>query len=508
MKGLFKVLEDRRLQEVSKSLDTVHRSSLIIPIIKGSQTSCSFLNHFYIKRGYKRVTLKLTPYTTKGEPIASNSYVIDKPRVYKFDLDSVIDNERISCFQVEFFCTENLYIPFPAVIINHESETSHNIVHSYNRILNDFTEYKKIIATNTKESGFEYINSGQYSTFIQFQTGINILNASEDIGIEIYEKSSKDAVWNGKLKATEFQSAMTSNTFILNEIFNDLPKSDEVGKYMIKIQQPQQTMFYGRLLAGIIQKNGLAFSANHSYYDSSNTYEYFSGKVSYRTYPYDNKAKNSIIVYPISSPSRGKLSIYANCESNGRILSHLIYEKKYNTNNGTLKIVLNDFVNSKAHDNVETVSVVYSATDENGAPTRFNHQLCYGDKKGTINSSINVSLINEGVPQYKKQKYQSWLQVINKKNYITYTAVCLNDCPIFSESESIKLDIRYFSLQGLFKQESIQLAPLEKYEIDVSSECDEENLWVEVSSEQRGGFTIYTYHKNIESSCCSGEHSF
>ena len=44
---------------------------------------------------------------------------------------------KVKNFLIDFFSERNLFIPFPAVIITHVGKNFCNVVHSYNRILND-----------------------------------------------------------------------------------------------------------------------------------------------------------------------------------------------------------------------------------------------------------------------------------------------------------------------------------------------------------------------------------
>ena len=73
--------------------------------------------------------------------------------------------------------------------------------------------------------------------------------------------------------------------------------------------KPEQSLFYGRLLAGKINRKTKSFSANHSYYDSSSNREYFKNNISMRAYPFFNNCLNKITMYPIMSPSTLEISV-------------------------------------------------------------------------------------------------------------------------------------------------------------------------------------------------------
>ena len=91
---------------------------------------------------------------------------------------------------------------------------------------------------------------------------------------------------------------LTNKNIFLSNYFNKLNRKNTI----LKVLQPEQSLFYGRLFAGKIDKKTRAFSANHSYYDSSSTKEYFNNKLSMRAYPFFNNCMNKIVMYPIMSP--------------------------------------------------------------------------------------------------------------------------------------------------------------------------------------------------------------
>jgi hypothetical protein len=114
---------------------------------------------------------------------------------------------------------------------------------------------------------------------------------------------------------------LTNKNYFLSDIFN---KELSEGT-ILKILQPKQSLFYGRLLSGVMNRKTKSFSANHSYYDSSPTEEYFENSQSYRTYPYFPDCQNGITMYPIMSPSTLDIHI----ELSG-------YDKKYRSEAKTI----------------------------------------------------------------------------------------------------------------------------------------------------------------------------
>lgn len=508
MKAYKEVLKDQLKYHKNPNVNTVHRSSLLVPVIPDHETSISFLNHFLIKRGYESVSLKVTPYGKNGSPLPSNTYLINEPRVYSINLSSEFNNSEVSSYQAEFFCAENLFIPFPAVMVNHTGAQGVNICHSYNRVLNDLTEFSKVSSISVKESSFEFVNNSFQSTFVVFHTGLQGIATEDKLEFELLDLSG-DVVWTGSLDGISFNSPMTSYFINLHSAFDDLPVVEQKAQYTIKVKQPEQFMFYGRLLAGIAAKGNTAISANHSYYDSSATEEYFDGVQVFRTYPYSQNGLNTIVLYPISSPTSGIVRLVANHGSFPNSESTLLLEEDYHSNGKIINLSVDQLVSSKGLDNVKTFSLIYDATDDKGAPTRLNHQLCYGSNKESLSSSINVSLSSLDVPVYEKKIYVSWIQVLNDPDYDTYTSICFNDAGDQSAFKQSDLKISYFDSTGLLLEQSVKLSPLDSILLDSASRLSKDKyLWITAESSDRGGFSLYTYHCHKVTGHCSGEHGF
>lgn len=510
MKPLKEVLKDQKLYHESPDINTVHRSSLIVPKIKGFKTYISFLNHFLIKRGYESVNLKITPYTQKGSPLDSQSLEITKPKVYTFHLDNLIDSKEISSFEIEFLSSKNLFIPFCAVIVNHLSENCINSVHSYNRTLNDLRENEKISKINVKEASFEYLNNEKNGTFLVFQRGFssNEMN-NKTLEFELYKNEVQKPIWKSSLNLSEKNRPMTSNLIRLNELFDDLPLTNSKSSFSLKIKQPKQFFFYGRLLAGLFSKEDNSFSANHSYYDNSSFEEYFENQESFRTFPFFEDKTNDIIIHPVMSPTLGKLLISLNYYSDNNLKNIVVVDEEYKDNNKIYHFELNEIIKKIKISNIKTFTVHFIADDEHKPPTRFSIQLSYGCLDGGLNSSINATLTNKSVNSYKKKKYISWIQVVNHHEYDSNTAICFNDA--YEKGINLTkfpITIKKYSSNGLIDEESIFLKPTDSYFVKPSPSEKDTFIWVTAESKIKGPLNIYTFHTNKKTFHSSGEHNF
>ncbi|MCE9599001.1 MAG: hypothetical protein K8S54_13635 [Spirochaetia bacterium] len=275
MKPIHEVEETRKKYHLYPNKNTVHRSSLMAPAIAGCDVYISFLNHFLLKRGYQSVALKITAVGRQGNLLDSITFDVKDPIVYTFNLSRLFAEKNPENFLVEFFSDKNLFIPFPAVMVNHVGKDFVNVVHSYNRVLNDIFENDSVNKTQVAEASIDVVCDSTYDTFVTFATGIVSVRDSLRLSYAEKNKSVQGAL------AIDLPR-LSSKSYFLSEVIPDL-KNSKGG--VIKLSQPVQSMFYGRLLAGIVNRQTGAFSANHSYYDSSAVAEYFPDPDSYRTYP-------------------------------------------------------------------------------------------------------------------------------------------------------------------------------------------------------------------------------
>ena len=170
------------------------------------------------------------------------------------------------------------------------------------------------------------------------------------------------------------QKKLTNKNYYVSEIFPDSLNSNEIYyNAILSISQPQQQMFYGRLLSGIIEKKTKAFSANHSYYDSSTTEEYFDNSISQRTYPFFKDYFNGVSFYPIMSPS--ELNIHIEYSLNGSKIKSKSWPLK-SPGNKPLNLNINEIIGEKNKEFVSAFNVVATSSNKK-IPTRVNHQIQY-----------------------------------------------------------------------------------------------------------------------------------
>lgn len=500
MKQLKEVELTRHTYHKDPTLNSVHRSSLLVPEIPDTQVDISFLNHFLLKRNYLKVACRITAIDTSGKKIESRLYDIDKPIVYTITLSGMVD-KPVSNYLVEFFAAENLFIPYPAVMVNHRGNGFINQVHSFNRVVNDIFEDEEVNSKQVKESSVDMVLDNNKDTFFLFSAGPMPCNGDFEVEIDTKEGTYKKLY---KLNLPRFGLQQIS----IKDLFKEIPNGT-AG--IIKAQQPRQLLFYGRMLAGQIHKDG-AFSANHSYYDSSTVGEYWDDlRPSSRFYPFFDKLQNIIKLYPIQSPSDLSFSIglYSN---DGSKLGEFEVGQLQSPSNNFLDINVNSIItrNNLVPNNISTFSVI--ANVKTGKmPTRIGHQLVYG--AGGLDSSVAVSLFNPNVFTPKNKPSFVWGQLITGAEYESFVGI-VSDPAKNPEIKKHEFIIKFFGNQGQLAERNwiILNGTAKKFEVskELKNELDSHTLqyvWCTIESEIPG-LNFYTVSCNNITKHCSGEHGF
>ena len=497
MKGFLDVEKVRREQYSNSLINSNHRSSLLVPALPNSEASISFLNHFLLKRNISSVACKITAISQTGKKISSRLLEINEPRVHSIYLQDYFD-ESAACFLVEFFSSKNLFIPFPAVMINHKCVDSISSVHSFNRVLNDVFEDEEINSIHVSEaaidlvanpdlSGFFVISSGPFD--LRGEVALKFVNSEIELNHVLYVDIPR----------------LTQQMFLINDLVPSWPKTGGT----LLINQPKQPLFYGRLFVGQIAPNG-SFVGNHSYYDSSNVAgEYWpDGRPSWRTYPIIDGLDVLVRAYPIMSPSSIVIYLVFNRNDGSTIGSSNELTIK-SPHGDSLEIDIRTIAKSNGIDLLQATSfTVYASPESGNAPSRLNHQIVY--KKDAIESSINASLFNYHVFHSATNLRTFWGQLINSENCETWLSIT-NDS---KEELPSKVDVKFYSEAGLFATKSLDVsshgaATINATEFFASTDIKPQGEFVWYMLESANHFlTGFSITRHLVSNHCTGEHSF
>lgn len=398
MKRFKEVEATRRAYHQDAGLNSVHRSSLLVPEMPGAEAEISFVNHFLIKRGYGNVACRVTAIDPEGRRLESRLHPITEPRVYTVPLSGMVA-DPVATYLVEFFAAENLFIPFPAVMVNHRGPGFLNTVHAYNRVLNDVFEDDAVNAVKVREASIDTAADAETDTFVLFSAGQSACRG--EVEIELLTEAGRHAA-TVPVEVPRFANRRISLREALPGLAPGTPG-------VLKVRQPAQFLFYGRMLAGQRRSDG-AFTANHSYYDSSETEEYWEdGRPSARRYPFFAELENRIRMYPVMS--RGVLRVGLDLHGrDGALLAELPAGELESPGARYLDVSVNRLAEERgiAPGDVSAFAVRAEAA-RGGVPTRVNHQLVQG--AGGLQASINVSLHNPNVFTPEGKTGFTWGQV-------------------------------------------------------------------------------------------------
>jgi hypothetical protein len=477
--------------------NSVHRSSLLVPTMENTDVEISFLNHFLIKRNYANVACRVTAVDSEGMRIEARLFPITEPKVYTLPLSRVFGAKAV-CFLVDFFAANNLFIPFPAVMINHRGEGFVNVVHSYNRVLNDVFENDEINwAAQPIEASIDADCSDQVSGFCLIASGIYPVKG--DITLDVMAEDER-------LEAVIPVDIPRLNNHLIN--YRDLFEAGKNGT--LRIHQPPQEMFYSRLFSGRHRADGV-FTANHSYYDSSVAPEYWNDqRASYRAYPYFPNLNTRIRAYPVMAPGTLSFDIGFH-KKDGTEITRVSVGELQNPNPPFLEARIDNIVSSANLDPSDVGTfIVYATPTDGNTPTRINHQLLYGDE---LFSSINISLKNDNNFAPNNKAGLTWGQAVSGGASDGYLGIT-GDNPSGPDAE---VDLTIYDINGKIAQRTHCLpsggsiiVDLEK-ELGRKPEAEEDgngtNYWY-VARSSRTDLTAISLSHHISQKQFTGEHGF
>ena len=504
MKSFKEVEAARRAYHRDGSLNSVHRSSLTVPEIDGSEVDLSFVNHFLLKRGYRNIGCRVTALDPDGQRIESRLLTVSEPRVYTLKLTGMV-REPVDGYLVEFFAAENLYIPFPAAMVNHRGPTHLNTVHSYNRVLNDVFEDDAINATQVREASIDVRVDADTDTFALFTAGPQPCRGS--LGVEL---ATGAGVHRSEIELDV--PRLCSRDISLRRCFPDLP---ETASGTLKLDPPPQFLFYGRMLTGMRRDDG-AFSANHSYYDSSTSEEYWDDdRPSTRLYPFFAGLENRVRMYPIMSPGRLAVSVEL-FQADGERMSAAPIGELASPGGAPLDCSVNAICARQGIDRDAVVAFSVRTVPAGGnTPTRVNHQLVHGPLSGDgLSASVNVSLNNPNIFMPDGKTGFAWGQA-PVGDAVESTLGLVGNVP---DGKPCPLKLTFYDEQGELGARRFELEPGGAVRIDPAEALgwrggggtdtgDVSYLWYTAEA-PRPDLTGYVVSRHKAASHYSGEHSF
>lgn len=309
------------LQNTSSSQDPIAvkpilRTSSIFPVFQeeGITTRLLFMGYWFVKRNIESLTQITSLRDANGKLLTRQVSPLTETKAYRIELSELLGlagkdpNENFKgTIELEFYSLQNLFFPFPAVVVNYYGDNFSTVVHTAQRVYNNYEDMLANGETKVPEAGFNIYANDDYEPFVTMINGPEMCPNSH-LHIECFNCNGhvmKETLLLGDLQPYSMR------TLPLTEL---LPLKSFLGNHVgtMRISFDVRWVF-PRLLVGNRQKNPPALAITHTYYDctraaSTSDYwyahndEWYTASLMLPICAQDN-AQTKFYFYPIYSPS-------------------------------------------------------------------------------------------------------------------------------------------------------------------------------------------------------------
>jgi hypothetical protein len=243
------------------------RSSAIFPMIRmpGISSRLLFMGYWILKRQIREIATVITLRSAKGLLLHRASFTIVEPKTYRVELDELLNDNKpfLGTLEVEFFSTVHLVFPFPAVVINYYGPTFSSVVHTAQRVYNDFEDLMRNSQTSVPEAGFNIYADDHREPFIGLINGPEA-TAESPFDLQYFNSDGEILTHTlslGPLAPYEFRMIYPGREIDLQSF---LKGNVGTAKARFKVN-----WIFPRLVVGNIDHAQSALAITHTYYDTS-----------------------------------------------------------------------------------------------------------------------------------------------------------------------------------------------------------------------------------------------
>lgn len=165
----------------------VFRASAIFPAIHTEAISSRllFMGYWLLKRNIPQIQCIVTLRKQDGAILVRKTFSISEAKAFRIELLPLLEeaglgtSDFFGSLEVEFYSIQNLVFPFPAAVINYYGENFSTVVHTAQRVYNDFEDMKNNSQTKVPESGFTIYKDKEREPFISLINGGNFIPDSK-----------------------------------------------------------------------------------------------------------------------------------------------------------------------------------------------------------------------------------------------------------------------------------------------------------------------------------------
>lgn len=250
----------------------IFRSSAIFPVIQQKEISSRilFMGYWILKRNIREISAVVTLRNVEGAILARSTLLILEAKTYRVELADELERAGIGhdanfsgSLEIEFFSTQNLFFPFPAVVINYYGPHFSTVVHTAQRVYNDFDDMARNSQTEVPESGFNLYADEEREPFIGLINGCVPVHKS-NMQLQLINHKQQELICDidlGKLAPYETKWIYPGRHCDLKTFFNGKPGAAKINF--------QVDWVFPRLVVGNFHHKIPALSITHTYYDCS-----------------------------------------------------------------------------------------------------------------------------------------------------------------------------------------------------------------------------------------------
>lgn len=248
------------------------RSSAIFPVFhrEGLSSRLLFLGYWFLKRNIPHLSAVLSLRSLEGRLLARTNFSVTEARAYRFELAEELERAGLpldqpfeGSWEIEFYSAESLVFPYPAVDVNYYGPQFSTIVHTAQRVYNDYDDMQKNSQTSVPESGFNLYVDDNHEPFISLINGAEPVAAAE-MKFQFFNSRGETLLHTASLgRLAPYQTTLfyPAASLALEAFFNG-----EVGFCKVQFDV---NWIYPRLLVGNLCRKPDLLTITHTYYDCS-----------------------------------------------------------------------------------------------------------------------------------------------------------------------------------------------------------------------------------------------
>ena len=315
MRSYWDHLKSQESQKQAGEVQHPHfRASALFPVMKTEKMSTRliFLGYWILKRSIQSIGSVITLRGQNGDVLFRRTEEIAKPKCYRIELDDLLkecghplNEEFTGSLEIEFFSGKPLVFPYPAVSVNYYGKTFSSIVHTAQRVYNDFDDLRRNETSIVSESGIDLIEEEGIEPYFAMVNGP--LPLDDTLKLLFINKEGETLPYESPLKLKPYETKFfyPAQLIPLKEFLKG-----KAGTMKITARLP---WVFPRMVAGNMEQDPFAKTLTHTYYDSSHssTPKDFWLPAEDAWYPaalmlpilIGKEWTNSISLYPIYSPA-------------------------------------------------------------------------------------------------------------------------------------------------------------------------------------------------------------